>query len=127
MYVYKCKVHRVVDGDTVILDIDLGFFITIRRSCRLLKYNAPEMFGTKKTDPEFKAGIKCKEKLEELLGFSSNINQLIENKQKEFICTTQLDRNDKYGRVLVEITEVGSTSSVNDDMIYFIENELRKE
>jgi micrococcal nuclease len=127
MYVYKCKVVRVVDGDTVVLDIDLGFFITIRRSCRLLKYNAPEMFGTKKTDSEFKAGIKCKEKLEELLDIITPLPKLVEDKPKQFICKTELDRNDKYGRVLVEISEVGSSSSVNDDMIYFIENELRKE
>jgi endonuclease YncB( thermonuclease family) len=126
MYIYKCKIVRVVDGDTAILDIDLGFFTTIRRSCRLLKYNAPEIFGTKKTDPEFEKGIECKEKLEELLGIITTLPQL-DNKPKQFICRSELDRNDKYGRVLVEITEVGSSSSVNDDMIYFIENELRKE
>ena len=27
MYEYKCKVRKVVDGDTVDIDIDLGFGI----------------------------------------------------------------------------------------------------
>lgn len=116
MYIYNCKVIRVIDGDTIVLDIDLGFHITIRRSCRLLKYNAPEIFGSKKDNFEFKYGIKCKEKLTNLL-----------TEGKQFICKTELDRNDKYGRILVEISEVGSSSSVNDEMLYFIENEMRKE
>ena len=29
MYEYKCKVVRVVDGDTVDVDIDLGFGVLV--------------------------------------------------------------------------------------------------
>lgn len=35
-------VVRVVDGDTVELDLDLGWHLTLRRSCRLVGINAPE-------------------------------------------------------------------------------------
>ena len=31
MYEYKCKVLRVVDGDTVDIDIDLGFGIWMHK------------------------------------------------------------------------------------------------
>lgn len=35
-------VVRVVDGDTVVMDLDLGWHLTLRRSCRIAEINAPE-------------------------------------------------------------------------------------
>lgn len=40
-----CKVIEWIDGDTVDLDIDLGFGIVKRERCRLWGVNAPEMKG----------------------------------------------------------------------------------
>ena len=31
MYEYKCKIRKVVDGDTVDVDIDLGFGVWLRK------------------------------------------------------------------------------------------------
>jgi micrococcal nuclease len=42
-YTYQAKIDRVVDGDTLILEIDLGFHLTCKQSVRLLGLNAPEM------------------------------------------------------------------------------------
>ncbi len=42
-YAYRAAVVRVIDGDTVILDLDLGFYVTVRMSCRLLGINAIEL------------------------------------------------------------------------------------
>ena len=42
MYEYGAKVSKVVDGDTVDLDIDLGFGIWIKERCRLLGIDTPE-------------------------------------------------------------------------------------
>ncbi len=39
---YPVTVVRVVDGDTVLVDIDLGFWTTTRLSCRLAACNAIE-------------------------------------------------------------------------------------
>ena len=36
MYEYKAKLVRVIDGDTIELEIDLGFSITMKRKIRLL-------------------------------------------------------------------------------------------
>lgn len=36
-------VVRVVDGDTLELDLNLGWHITLRARCRLASVNAPEM------------------------------------------------------------------------------------
>lgn len=43
MYEYKCKVLRVVDGDTVDVDIDLGFGVWLQEErIRLAGIDAPE-------------------------------------------------------------------------------------
>lgn len=43
MYNYKAKTVRVIDGDTVVLDIDLGFNIHHISPCRLYGINAYEL------------------------------------------------------------------------------------
>ena len=43
MYEYKCKVLRVVDGDTVDVDIDLGFGVWLKKQrIRLYGIDTPE-------------------------------------------------------------------------------------
>jgi micrococcal nuclease len=43
MYTYTAKIVRWVDGDTVIVDIDLGFRVTRQERLRLARINAPEL------------------------------------------------------------------------------------
>jgi len=40
---YPARVFNVHDGDTVTLDIDLGFALTLRYNCRAFGINAPEL------------------------------------------------------------------------------------
>ena len=43
-YIYNCIVNRVYDGDTVFLDIDLGFDIWLKdKSIRILGIDTPEI------------------------------------------------------------------------------------
>ena len=63
MYNYKASVTRIVDGDTVVVDIDLGFGVWLRdQSVRLAKINAPEIKGITK-----KSGIEAKEFLKKMI------------------------------------------------------------
>jgi micrococcal nuclease len=98
MYTYEAKVVRVVDGDTIDLDIDLGFHIRITKRIRLSFINAPEM----NTD----LGKRSKDFLLKSIPQESNV-----------IIKTQLDRTDKYGRVLGEIFAPDQISSINKLMI----------
>lgn len=41
-YLYRARLHKVIDGDTVILDVDHGFHLTGRYHFRLVDYDAPE-------------------------------------------------------------------------------------
>ena len=43
MYIYRCRINKVVDGDTLNLTIDLGFTTYWKSNCRLAGINTPEL------------------------------------------------------------------------------------
>ena len=43
MFEYNVQLVRLIDGDTLILDVDCGFNITVRERFRLSRVNAPEL------------------------------------------------------------------------------------
>lgn len=45
-YTRNAVTVRIIDGDTVVVDVDQAFYTTIRMSCRLAGINAPEMNTT---------------------------------------------------------------------------------
>jgi micrococcal nuclease len=46
VYEYRATITRVIDGDTYEVEIDLGFFVTLKRQrVRLLGVDTPEVFG----------------------------------------------------------------------------------
>ena len=59
MYEYNCKIVRVIDGDSIIVDIDLGFGLWIHgESIRLFGVDCPEC---RSRDPKEKAaGLAAK-------------------------------------------------------------------
>jgi micrococcal nuclease len=66
MYEYECTIRRVVDGDSIILDIDLGFGLWIHNeSIRLYGVDTPEC---RTRDAEEKAaGLLAKEFVKDAL------------------------------------------------------------
>jgi micrococcal nuclease len=103
MHQYKVKkINRVIDGDTVDLDIDLGFSITISQRIRLKDIDAPE---TRTKDLEEKErGLAAKVWLEEQL-----------SREGEWIIETY--KKDKYGRILGTLYLVGDSVTINEWMI----------
>ena len=66
MYEYQCKVVKVVDGDTVDVDIDLGFGVWLRdERVRLYGIDTPE--SRTSDDIEKIYGFAAKEYLERYL------------------------------------------------------------
>lgn len=45
MYTYSCKVLNIVDGDTLDIELDLGFNIKMKERIRLIEVDTPEVFG----------------------------------------------------------------------------------
>ena len=74
MYTYNIDLIRVVDGDTIDANIDLGFDISVKKRVRFLGVNTPEC---RTRDLEEKAkGLAAKDRVKQLLEGSKKI-QLI--------------------------------------------------
>ena len=74
MYNYNAKCIRVVDGDTIDAEIDLGFDIKVTKRIRLGGINAPESRTRNKV--EKKLGIAAKERLKEMMEGAANYFEL---------------------------------------------------
>ena len=88
MYTYKIKLDRVVDGDTIDANIDLGFDISVKKRIRFMGINTPE---SRTRDLEEKAkGLAAKDRVKQLLEGAKEI-------------TLQSHGVGKYGRCLGEL------------------------
>lgn len=47
---YPATINRWVDGDTVELVVDIGFYLTTRQHFRLRGYNSPEVVGVERAE-----------------------------------------------------------------------------
>ena len=88
MYEYNCYVVKVVDGDTVDVDIDLGFGMWLKNErIRLYGIDTPE---SRTRDPEEKqAGLYAKKVVQDYLP-----------KNKPATLVTIKDKGGKFGRTL---------------------------
>jgi micrococcal nuclease len=91
MYEYKCNIIKVIDGDTVDVDIDLGFGIWMKNErVRIMGIDTPE---SRTSDPVEKLfGIAAKYRLEQLLGKTGILKTQVSKKGE--------DMKGKFGRVL---------------------------
>ena len=106
MYEYRVKqVLRVVDGDTIDVDIDLGFDISFTSRVRLAGIDTPESRTTDKREKVL--GLEVKQRLKELLSKSSSL----------VIKTEKPDSTEKYGRILGWLFIDGAEKSINEGLI----------
>jgi micrococcal nuclease len=105
-YVYRIKsVSRVVDGDTIDADIDLGFDISLTKRIRLAGVDTPESRTIDKAEKALGLDAKnwLKHRLEEV---------------KDIIIRTELpDSTEKYGRIIGHLYINGEEVSLNNQMI----------
>jgi micrococcal nuclease len=106
MYEYHVKkVTNVVDGDTIDVDIDLGFDISFSSRVRLAGIDTPESRTTNKAEKVL--GLEAKE----------YVKSKIKDAKEVVIKTEKMDSSEKYGRILGWIFLDGSKVSVNEQMI----------
>ena len=93
MYEYRCKINKVVDGDTVDVDIDLGFGVWLKdERVRIMGIDTPESRTSDKVEDIF--GEAAKKRMKELLPLHSHqILKTVINKDGE-------DAKGKFGRIL---------------------------
>ncbi len=115
-YTYFAKLESVVDGDTILLSFDLGFFINFKEKVRLIGINAPEITTEK--------GKEAASFIEKEL---KNANLLIETRKKEkfgrylgyvYYSTQYKDFEDiiRHGKLLnEELVKAGYANRYTDD------------
>lgn len=105
MYTYQCTTIRVIDGNTVDAEIDLGFNVTIRQRIKLYGVNVADIRSNDETTRN--NAVASKNKLAELLG-------------QEFICETIMNKRGKAGRTMGKVYTLdytGSKVDVNQQLI----------
>jgi micrococcal nuclease len=102
---YVKKVTKIVDGDTIDVEIDLGFDISFSSRVRLAGIDTPESRTT--------------DKMEKALGLEAKayLKREIESAKTVVIKTEKMDSSEKYGRILGWVFLDGSTVSMNEKMI----------
>ena len=100
LYWYRFSTRRIIDGDTIVADLDLGASVILTKQYfRLLGIDAPEKRGGTK-----EAGLAAKAHLQKLLTNSVDL-----------LCKTHKDKKGKFGRWLVELYDRGT--NLNQQMI----------
>ena len=104
MYEYRCKILRVVDGDTVDVDIDLGFGVWMHKErVRMMGIDTPESRTRDSVEKQF--GLASKDKLKSLLPIGSM--QIL----KTEIDKSGEDAKGKFGRILGDFLIEGKRAS----------------
>ena len=106
MYEYRVKrLINVVDGDTIDVEIDLGFDISITKRVRLAGIDTPESRTTDKFEKSL--GLESKARLKQLLSDAELI----------VIRTEKPNSSEKFGRVLGWLYIDDTKISINDTLI----------
>jgi len=88
-YKYQVKIKRVIDGDTVDVDIDLGFGVWLHKErVRIMGIDTPESRTRDKVEKLF--GLASKQKLRDLLPSGS----------MQVLVVEEYDAKGKFGRIL---------------------------
>ena len=106
MFEYKCKLIKVVDGDTLDIDIDLGFGVWLRNQrVRMYGIDAPES--------------RTRDKEEKVYGLASKKFLKGMCSDNDLIIKTHKDAKGKFGRILGEMwrTTNYADKSINEYMI----------
>ena len=99
-WVRNARVIRLIDGDTIEIEIDLGYRVFVREKVRLYGINAPECRGKSK-----EAGRKATEHLKFLFNSHSRNVKVRSHKNKK----------GKYGRWVVEV--ISGDLNINQQMV----------
>ena len=104
MYEYRCEIVKVVDGDTVDVDIDLGFGVWLHKErIRMLGIDTPESRTRDQIEKKF--GLLAKNFLQKML-HDNNI-----------ILKTSKDKEGKFGRILGELWIENDKISINEHLV----------
>jgi len=103
MYTYKVTITHIVDGDTIDVDINLGFAVVLKKQrVRLYEIDTPESRTRDKVEKKY--GLAAKQYLKNKLENATNIYLKSHDKGK-------------FGRILGELFIDDNSKSVNMQMV----------
>lgn len=98
LYQYRCRINRVIDGDTLDVDIDLGFDMHLRNArIRLVGVDCPE--------------IRTRDLVEKHYGELATefVKDRFPEGQRAVLLSREWRRNDPFGRILGDFVAGDST------------------
>ena len=108
-YEYHATVTEVVDGDTVVVDIDLGFDVVLsNQKVRLLGVDTPES--------------RTSDKVEKVFGLASKdyCKKFVDTCKKHVIIRTKIASDvekEKFGRILGEVVNPDTKAILNEELV----------
>lgn len=103
MYEYRVKkIVKVVDGDTIDIEIDLGFSLTKKERCRVAGIDTPECRTRNKEEKQYGMAAKVY-----MTGLLKNAKEL----------KVRTEKDGKYGRMLGWFYADGNELSLNEQMV----------
>jgi len=109
-YLYHAKVERWVDGDTVDLEVDLGFKVSVHERFRLFGIDTPEMHPKKADFPSEEARQDEVKLAKAALKYATSLAP----PGSSVVVETFKDAQGKYGRWLVRVYVPTRDQCIND-------------
>jgi micrococcal nuclease len=110
MYNYKATLMRVVDGDTIDAEIDLGFKIFIKERIRLMGIDTPESRTRNLAEKSWGKAA------------SARLSELLAEADGNFTLVTKMQKKGKFGRILGTIEVSTKDGIVNANQVLMNEN-----
>ena len=100
-YYYNCTLDRVIDGDTIDVDIDLGFNVVLsKQRVRLHGIDTPE--SRTRDLAEKKLGLAAKERLKELCGEKLQLLSLGKGKYGRILGIPHTENGEDICKMLIK-------------------------
>jgi endonuclease YncB( thermonuclease family) len=111
MWTYRAALIQVIDGDTLRLDIDLGFHVRTQQDIRLLAVSAPETYqpGGQEATAYVSDWMHALEDLRWPLLITTSINHNVEPEEKR-----------TFTRYLGTITDIVDGRTLNTDLADYL-------
>lgn len=108
---YQARLKRIVDGDTIDVELDLGFRITRVVRLRLADVDTAEIYGVEHESEEYEQGKVHSDFVGNWFDSRQNFSEW------PFVVKTDKDSKGKYGRFIATVTAKQDGSTLNDALV----------